>query len=164
MPIAYSPNTTNNAPHWGGIQGETYIMNTLTVDLVITNGLVDQAASKAAFDTALAAYVVEHEVENSVIKDAVLSVLAEANGQNVKMSRLTSIAAVKMHAQNENFSSIERRIAAYVKANSVGDNSLFVSRKGPGGGVAVRTAAVAEPVATTTTTTTVAAAEDTTAA
>lgn len=114
---------------------------TLNVDLVFTNGLVDQAASLDAARTAISAYVVEHEVEQGVLKEATLSVLAAANGKRIAMKYLPGQVATVLNAQPENYDSLVEKATAFIKANLVGENSLLTTRKGPGGGVQVRTAA-----------------------
>jgi hypothetical protein len=114
------------------------IMDTLTTTLVITDGQVDSAATVAAFETALEELVVQRDLAAVGISEAVAEIFAAHKGVAIAMPTLASLTAQKLGAVPENFKAITGRVLDYVRANTKGDNSLLVSRKGRAGGVSLR--------------------------
>lgn len=123
---------------------------TLTVQLVPgTDGSVDVAASQAAFASALTKRVAELETESTVIGEEVLAILADRKGQPIVLPTLCSMVASRLNAQPENFATLTKRVADYVRANAQGeknkatgeverpDSPIFIGR-GKGSGVALR--------------------------
>lgn len=110
----------------------------LTVELVITDGLVDQAASEKAFRTALVKYTAERETELSSIADAVGAVFDAHKGASINMPAVAHYALTGLNAQPENFKTLETRVMEYVRENAKGDSSIFVIAKGKKGGVTRR--------------------------
>lgn len=131
----------------------------VSVNLVITDGKVDPTASTQAFNDAMTKYINESETEQTTIASAVNSVLDEQKGSPIKMPTLIGFATMKLNAQKENYDSLYERVHQYVQSNCQGKkspdgsferpNSLFVSGKGKGGGVRLRSAIpVSEPEST----------------
>jgi hypothetical protein len=113
--------------------------NTLTVNLVTdASGNVDEAASQAAFTSALTAHVAERETQNDLIADGVKSLFDQYLGKSISMPTVASMVTQKLGAPPESFKTISDRVLNYVRANSQGDNSLLVVTKGKGGGCARR--------------------------
>ncbi len=120
----------------------------VSVNLVITDGKVDPTASTKAFNDAMTKYINESETEQTTIASAVKSVLDEQNGSPIKMQTLVGFATMKLNAQKENYESLSKRVHQYVSANTQGKKakdgsferptSLFVSGKGKGAGVRLR--------------------------
>ena len=117
----------------------------LNVDLVLgADGHIDQAASSAAFQSALVRAVAERETEEVQIAAAVAEVFDQYRGQSIQMPALGSMVAQKLNAQPENFKVLQDRALDYVRTNSQGEtpkggtaerpDSLFVIGKGKGGG------------------------------
>lgn len=109
-------------------------MSTLNVELVLVNGSVDVEASEEAFQTAMSNYIAQHEVETAAIADAVNAVFDEHLGKSINMPTLSALTTVRLNAQPSNFSALSELVLGYVRANSQGDDSLFVIRKGKNGG------------------------------
>ena len=114
------------------------IMDTLTVELVVVDGQIDLDSSTEAFTTALDALVVQRDLASVGIADAVAEIFAAYKGTAIAMPTLASMTAQKLGAVPENFKTISGRVLDYVRANTKGDNSLLVSRKGRSGGVFLR--------------------------
>ncbi len=122
----------------------------VSVNLVITDGKVDPTASTQAFNDVMTKYINETETEQTTIASAVNSVLDEQKGSPIKIPVLTGFATMKLNAQKENYESLSKRVHQYVSANTQGKKakdgsferptSLFVSGKGKGGGVRLRSA------------------------
>lgn len=118
----------------------------LTVDLVLRDGHIDQAASEAAFRTALLRTIAEAETQAQQIGEVVSDLFDQYKGAAIGMPALASMAAQKLNAQPENFKVLSDRVLDYVRSNSqttgseeAGNlvehpNSLFVIAKGKGGG------------------------------
>ena len=116
----------------------------LTVQLVETDGLIDQDASHAAFTTALSKHIAEREVEQTQIASAVSDLFDQYKGSSINMPALASMTAQKLNAQPENFKVLSERVLDYVRANAQGETakdgsverpeSVFVIGKGKGGG------------------------------
>lgn len=107
-------------------------MNTsLTVNLVVENGQVNEEATLQAFAGQLSQYVADSKIEAATIGDTVDAIFTQYNGQNIKMPDLASFVAMRLHATPSNMQSLKDRALDYVRANSKGDNSLFVIGKGP---------------------------------
>ena|SRR5271165_4681313 len=112
---------------------------TLTVALVLgANGSIDTAATTAAFETSLAAHVANVETEQGEIAAHVAQLFNDNKGKYIALPTVGSLTANLMGAVAENHGILSERVCEYVRANSKGDDSLFVMRKGAGGGFAVR--------------------------
>jgi hypothetical protein len=122
---------------------------TLTVDLVLSGGSIDQAASEQAFRTALSRRIAELETEQGQIADATAELFDQYRGQAIPMPTVGSMVAQKLNAQPENHAVLSERVKGYVRANSqetkdaAGNvtqhpDSLFVIGKGKNGGVSRR--------------------------
>jgi hypothetical protein len=108
--------------------------NTITVELVSSNGALDESASKAAFNAAYAAYAAEHETQESVISDAVNGIFDAHVGQNIKMGTLCHLALTALNVQNENFTALEARVKSFIRSQTKA--GVFSMVKGAGGGFA----------------------------
>lgn len=118
----------------------------LTVDLVLTDGRIDQAASEQAFHSALVRRTAELETEQEEIAEAVAALFDRYPGQAIGMPAVASMTVQALNAQPENFKVLSDRVLDYVRANSqetgsekTGDlashpDSLFVIAKGKNGG------------------------------
>lgn len=117
----------------------------LTVDLVQSDGSIDQAASEQAFRTALVKRMAELETEGAEIAAATAELFDQYRGQAIDMPTLGSLVAQKLNAVPENHAVLSERAKQYVRANSqetkdaAGNvtqhpDSLFVIGKGKGGG------------------------------
>lgn len=119
----------------------------LTVDLVLTDGHIDQDASEQAFSAALTRRMAELETEETQIAAATAELFDTYRGQPIAMPTLGSLVAQKLNAVPENHAVLSERAKQYVRANSQGKvtdgveerpNSLFVIGKGKNGGVSRR--------------------------
>lgn len=113
-------------------------MSTITVELVTSNGSIDQAASQAAFATALSAHVAEVELQDTLIAEKVAELFAEYKGRHIQMPTLASMVTQRLGGVPENFKTLSSRVLDYVRANAQGDNSLLVISKGKNGGASLR--------------------------
>ena len=114
---------------------------TLTVKLVQgDNGSIDTEATTAAFQDQLAAHVANVETESSQIASKVAELFADNKnkGKYIALPTVGSLTAHMLGAVSENFQTFSERVCDYVRANSKGDDSLFVIRKGSGGGCGLR--------------------------
>jgi hypothetical protein len=127
-------------------------MATLTVTLVEGNNGIDQDASLNAFRSALATFVVEREIQEDTIANAVHSLFDKYLGVNINMPALCSSVLQALNVQPENFKVMETRVQEYVRQNSdlsekkdkegnvvqigepVGTRAFHIA-KGKGGGV-----------------------------
>jgi hypothetical protein len=138
-------------------KGILIMSNSLTVDLVTTDGRIDQDASKAAFDSALIKRVAELETEQTQIAEAVSALFDQYLGKPIAMPTLGSMVAQRLNAQPENFKVLSDRALEYVRANSqstgseedgnlvLHPESEFVIGKGKGGGCYRRADAPVKP-------------------
>lgn len=129
----------------------------ITVDLTVTDGLVDIDASIATFRTAALKRQAELETEGAEIAQACSELFDQYRGKAIPMPTVGSMVAQKLNAQPENFKVLSDRVLDYVRANSQttgseedGDlvqhpDSLFVIGKGKGGGCSRRADVVAKP-------------------
>ena len=120
--------------------------NSLTVDLVSTDGHIDQEASAEAFRGALVKRVAELETEQTQIAEHLTAIFDTYLGKPIPMPTLGSMVAQRFNAQPENFKVLSDRALEYVRANSQSTgseekgnlveypNSEFVIGKGKGGG------------------------------
>ena len=111
-------------------------MDTITVTLVVTDGVVDQAASTATFEAALASHVAERETETAVIAETVAAIFDENKGRRIALSTLASLAVAKLNAQPSNHKALTDKVLGYVRENMTGTSPIFGSQKGRNGGVA----------------------------
>ena len=121
--------------------------DSLNVDLVRTNGRIDEAASTAAFQAALTRHIAEVELQTEQIEAAVSALFDQHMGKSIPMPTVGSMVATLLGAQPENHGVLAARTLDYVRANSQttgsakgGDlvqhpDSLFFISKGAGGGV-----------------------------
>lgn len=124
--------------------------NSITVDLVVTDGSVDVTASEQAFRSALVRRVAELETEQVQIADKVSAIFDKHLGKSIGMPALGSMVANALNAQPENFKILSDRTLEYVRANSqttgsekAGNlvehpDSLYLITKGKGGGCSRR--------------------------
>jgi hypothetical protein len=129
----------------------------ITVDLVITDGLVDIDASAQVFRTAALKRQAELETEGAEIAQACEELFDQYRGKAIPMPTVGSMVAQKLNAQPENFKVLSDRVLDYVRANSqstgseeegtlvLHPDSLFVIGKGKGGGCSRRADVVAKP-------------------
>ena len=112
---------------------------TLTVKLVQgDNGSIDTEATTAAFQDQLAAHVANVETESTEIATKVAELFAQNKGKYIALPTVGSLVANMLGAVSENYSVLSERVCDYVRANSKGDNSLLVIKKGQGGGAGWR--------------------------
>ena len=112
-------------------------MSTLTITLVVlATGTIDQDASRAAFDSSLAKYIAEREVEESTIATAVTAVFDKFPGAAVNMPALASMALQHLNALPANYATLDAKCKQYVRDNAGTRESgaLFVIAKGKNGG------------------------------
>lgn len=129
----------------------------LTVQLVDTDGHIDQAQSEAAFRSALLKHIAERETEQEQIAEAVSALFDQYKGASINMPAVASMTAQRLNAQPETFKVLSERVLDYVRANSQGEtqedgtverpDSLFVIGKGKGGGCYRRADRPAKPAA-----------------
>lgn len=119
----------------------------ITVELVLSGGHIDQDASEQAFRSALTRRMAELETEQTEIAAAVTELFDQYRGQPIAMPTLGSLVASKLNAVPENHAVLSERAKDYVRANAQGKvtdgteerpNSLFVIGKGKNGGVSRR--------------------------
>jgi hypothetical protein len=119
-------------------------MATITVSLVSgTNN--DLESNIAAFRAAYENHMSEKELEDTTIGTAVNAVFDKFPSAGINLPALSSMVAGNLNSQPENFKSLSKKVADYVRANSQGKklsddsfenpNSAFVITKGVGGGV-----------------------------
>lgn len=131
--------------------------NSLTVELVTTDGRIDQEASKDAFDSALIKRVAELETEQTQIAAHLTAIFDTYLGKPIPMPTLGSMVAQRFNAQPENFKVLSDRALEYVRANSqstgseedgnlvLHPDSEYVIGKGKGGGCYRRADAPVKP-------------------
>ena len=121
----------------------------LTVELVVVNDVVDVEESLLAFETALERRVSEREIERTGIANAVseLFTLPENFGKSIPMPTVASMVCADLHVPAANHNVIALRVLNYLRANSQGKtvdgvderpNSLLVTAKGKHGGISIR--------------------------
>lgn len=121
----------------------------LTVELVVVDGVVDADESLLAFETALENRVAEREIEQTGIATAVaeLFALTENFGKAVAMPTIASMVCASLHVPAQSHSVITERVLNYLRAQSQGKvvdgveerpASLLVTTKGRNGGTAIR--------------------------
>lgn len=122
----------------------------ITVDLVVTDGLVDIDASAQVFRTAALKRQAELETEGAEIAQACEELFDQYRGKAIPMPTVGSMVAQKLNAQPENFKVLSDRVLDYVRSNSqstgseeegtlvLHPDSLFVIGKGKGGGCSRR--------------------------
>jgi hypothetical protein len=109
---------------------------------------IDEAATVAAFEGQLAAYVQELAIEGETIAAAVHAVFDLNRGATVNMPYIVGTALRTLNPRPENFNSLSDKIHAYVSSNSdrlanakkgieaePPRTRLFGIKKGQGGGV-----------------------------
>src|SRR5208283_113524 len=117
----------------------------LTVELVIVDGVVDTDESLLAFETALEARVTEREIERTGIANAVaeLFTLPENFGKSIPMPTVASMVCAALNVPALSHNVITERVLTYLRDNSQGKtvngvderpDSLLVVSKGKGGG------------------------------
>lgn len=129
----------------------------ITVNLVVTDGLVDIDASEAVFRSAALKRQAELETEGAEIAQACEELFDQYRGKAIPMPTVGSMVAQKLNAQPENFKVLSDRVLDYVRANSQATgseedgtyaehpDSLFVIGKGKGGGCSRRADVPAKP-------------------
>lgn len=120
-------------------------MVALNVELVMQNGKVDEEASLNVFQAQLDEFVAQHAVETDTIATAVAALFDKYLGKAIAMPTLSSLVCHRLNASPENHGALSEQTLNYVRANSKGDDSLFVIVKGQHGGVARRADCPARP-------------------
>jgi hypothetical protein len=113
-------------------------MASLTVELVMQNGRVDQDGSLSAFEAALSKFVAQRETETSTLATAVGAILAKHSDRGIAMPVLAALALNSINVQPENYSALEGLLLDYVRENASDkreDGKSFRIGKGKGGGV-----------------------------
>jgi sulfur relay (sulfurtransferase) DsrF/TusC family protein len=110
--------------------------NSLTTNLVVnSDGSVDSAASRAAFDTALSAHISERETQETLIEEAVSQIFDQFKGASVGMPALASMTANKLNAVPANYKVLTERTLKHVRENADGKGrALYAIVRGKGGG------------------------------
>jgi hypothetical protein len=118
-------------------QGINIMSNTLTVTLVNdSSGSIDQAASRAAFETALARHTAEVETQGTLIEEAVSALFDQYKDTAIGMPALGSMTAQRLGGNPDNFKVLSERTLNHVRANADGKGrALYTISKGKGGGV-----------------------------
>jgi hypothetical protein len=114
------------------------IMDTLTVELVVTDGQVDVDASVEAFTEALEANIAERKIALSGVAEAVATLFDANKGAHIALPTIGSLVASALNSPPASFKTISARVQDYVRSNAKGDQSLFVSVRGRAGGTARR--------------------------
>lgn len=99
------------------------------------NGMIDLDASRTSFETEMSKFIVQNEAQEATVVAAIKDVFDNHAGKALTMDAIKTFALAKLNVQPENHSSLSTRITDYVRANNKGDTSLFVSKKGRGGGM-----------------------------
>jgi hypothetical protein len=100
-------------------------------------GAVDSDATVAKFSADLDTYIAERETEVEVISAAVNGVFEAHKGTNLNVPFVTNEAlrALNVSAMPGAFTSLNKRVHAYITASSKGPNATFQIVKGPKGGI-----------------------------
>jgi len=119
----------------------------LSIELVLVDGNIDQTASLAAFETALVRRATEREIERTGIAEAVSELFDENLGKSIPMPTVASMVCAKLNVPAESHNVISERVLGYLRENSQGKtvdgveerpDSLLVTTKGKGGGTSRR--------------------------
>jgi hypothetical protein len=129
----------------------------ITVEAVLTDGSIDQAATEAAFHSALLRTVAEVETQEAEIASQVSAIYDQFTGKAIGMPALGSMVAQRLNAQPENFKALSDRALDFVRANSQTTGSeedgtlaehpesIYVIAKGKNGGCFRRADRPAKP-------------------
>jgi hypothetical protein len=115
--------------------------NEISIKLVVSDGKIDQDASREVFDNTLAQLVAQEETELSTVGAAVDSVLAANAGKHVPMDTLGAMAAQHLNADVSNFGALSEVALNYVRANASTkreDGKAFRIGRGRGQGGVIR--------------------------
>lgn len=119
----------------------------LSIELVLVDGNIEQTASLAAFETALVRRATEREIERTGIAEAVSELFDENLGKSIPMPTVASMVCAKLNVPAESHNVISERVLGYLRENSQGKtvdgveerpDSLLVTTKGLGGGTSRR--------------------------
>lgn len=119
----------------------------LSIELVLVDGNIEQTASLAAFETALVRRATEREIERTGIAEAVSELFDENLGKSIPMPTVASMVCAKLNVPAESHNVISKRVLGYLRENSQGKtvdgveerpDSLLVTTKGLGGGTSRR--------------------------
>lgn len=113
-------------------------MDTLTVELVTVDGMVDVDASVEAFTKALEANIAERSIALQGVAEAVATLFDANKGAHIALPTIGSLVASALNSPPASFKTISARVQDYVRANAKGGSSLFVSVRGRNGGTARR--------------------------
>jgi hypothetical protein len=120
---------------------------TLIINVVETNGIIDEEATEKAFHGKLRALAAERHAQRDQIAVAVASVFERFPGVRMNLPHVASMALASLNVDPTNYSKLERLCLAYIRANCQGNtvrdsverpDSLFVMGKGRDGGVCRR--------------------------
>jgi hypothetical protein len=133
---------------------------TITVDVLFTDGQVDVDATTTLFASSLERRIAEISEETSGIAETVDRLLADNNGVAITMPTLSNMTASELGAPTSAHQVLAGRVLNYLRQNSQGKvdkdtkaeenpNSLFVIARGPGAGVLRRCDVKEKPAKTT---------------
>jgi hypothetical protein len=112
-------------------------MNTITINVIESNGMIDEAAMKKEFLAKVAAVSVAHCTPQ--IASAVNAAFdSEDRGQTLFKNRLVSKTITALKVAPKLYTKWEKLISDYIRVNSEGNDPLFIIGKGTNGGVSRR--------------------------
>jgi len=98
------------------------------------SGVVDVAASSAAYGAALSAWVLQNELPVDRISAAVNAVFDRFPGQKLPMPFLLSLAVAELGAGPAEHKSLTERVHSFVRGQADEGGTLVIG-KGKGGGI-----------------------------
>lgn len=104
------------------------------------SGMVDVAASTAAYAEALTAWVAENEADTQRLTDVVNAVFDRFPGKTLPMPALLSLVVTELGATPAQYKAVTDRAHAHVRCMA-GEGGTLVIAKGKGGGVSRKPAA-----------------------
>lgn len=114
----------------------------MTIDLssyaVRVNGSIDERATVAKFTSDLATFAAREAEENGTISEAVHALFDKYPGARLSTDYIKGEVLRGLNVQPENFKALSTKIVGFLKAQCSGDDSVFVTGVGRGGGVARR--------------------------
>lgn len=125
----------------------------IKINLMFTNGLVDEDASFAVAKEAIQAYKLEQEKGLKEIAETMMAIFEQYKKAAVNVPFLTSEVCRRLGVSPGNFKEITEKVEMFLKNNSQGKtledgsvehpNSLYVITRGKSGGVRLRSDIVA---------------------
>ena len=115
---------------------------TLTVQLALVAGVLDEEGTRANVDAALAKYKSDTSTSREVIEGSLTKVFDTYRGQSINLPILASMAMAHIQAPPSSFPAVEERVKQFVRDNSCTlktwtseSGKLFTLGKGVRGGV-----------------------------